>query len=351
MKEIGTSLLIFLSLLSCSKNKTGIDEIFEQKISLEHKKKINENNYLIGSSGKMLIIDSLLITIDYSNEHLFHIFDIKNNQYLSNSGVKGQGPNEFLHPSSLIYFSPDYFLTYDLLDNSLKKVRIDSLLLGNVLYDKLITFNSISNLSVVPTKHRNYVAFGLYESNMFKLIDEQGEDVGMFMDFPIEKDKAKSNIDNRNIGLAYQGIININSDKDKIVYASFYSTILGIYNINTTSIDLNYLFAYDYPQYISQNNDKGMSSPITKEGISAFRDVFDTDKYIYTLYSGKKISESKEAAFEARDIYVFDWEGNSIAHYILDVPINNIAVLPNNSKIYALANLPEPTLIEFDINL
>lgn len=44
MKKIGPSLLIFLSLLSCTKSKTGIDEIFEQKISLEHKKKINENN-------------------------------------------------------------------------------------------------------------------------------------------------------------------------------------------------------------------------------------------------------------------------------------------------------------------
>jgi hypothetical protein len=291
-----------------------------------------------------------LIAIDQANKYILHIFDIKNNKYINNLGSKGQGPNEFLYLSSLVNSTSHHFLAYDLLDNSLKKINIDSLLAGNVFYDKLITFNSISNLSVFPTEYDNYIAFGLYDSNMFKLIGKDGGDLGYFLDFPVEKSKMNG-IDNKNTALAYQGILSINPDKNKMVYASLYSTILGIYDINQASIAQNFLLLYDYPQYTIQNEEKGMSSPITKDGISAFRDVYVTDKYIYSLYSGKKISALKEKAFEAQDIYVFDWDGNPIVHYNLDVAINTIAVIPDNKKIYAISNLPEPTLIEFEINL
>ncbi len=165
---------------------------------------------------------------------MFHVFDIKSNKYINNLGVKGQGPNEFLHPFSLIHHSSIDFVSYDLLDNSLKKIRIDSLMMGTIFYEKMISFNSISNSMVIPTKYSNYVGFGLYDSNMFKLIDLDGQDIGLFMDFPTDKEKKK--IDHRNIALGYQGSLAINPDRDKLVYASLYGTILGIYSIKEKSI-------------------------------------------------------------------------------------------------------------------
>lgn len=351
MKNYFAITLFCFALFSC-KNKTGsLYDVFNNIETVKHKKIINDSTYIIGSAGKMLIIDSLLITLDYRNEQLFHVFDIKNNIYINNLGIKGQGPGEFLHPFSLVYSSPHDFLSYDLLDNSLKLINLDSLKKGEVSYRKLLSFNSISNSSVFPTKYNNYVGLGLYTSNMFKLIDFYGNDIGLFMDYPIEKRKNSQKIDHRNFALAYQGVLNMSPNKNKIVYASNYGTILGIYNVNDSSIDQNFLLICDYPQYIVQNEEGGISSPITKEGISAFRDIYVTDKYIYSLYSGAKISELRERAFEAKDIYVFDWEGNPIVHYYLDVPINNIAVLPNNKKIYAISNLPDPTMIEFEIDL
>ncbi len=123
---------------------------------------------------------------------------------------------------------------------------------------------------VIPTKYSNYVGFGLYDSNMFKLIDLDGQDIGLFMDFPTDKEKKK--IDHRNIALGYQGSLAINPDRDKLVYASLYGTILGIYSIKEKSINQEFLLVYDYPQFTAQNEEGGMSSPITKDGISAFRD-------------------------------------------------------------------------------
>jgi len=55
-----------------------INEIFQQSSLLQHKKMIDDKTYLIGSSGKMLIVDSILIALDYSAQSVLHLFDIKN---------------------------------------------------------------------------------------------------------------------------------------------------------------------------------------------------------------------------------------------------------------------------------
>ncbi|WP_158602663.1 BF3164 family lipoprotein [Proteiniphilum sp. X52] len=342
------SLVIFV-FFSCENNTDSLTGLFNNTKRLNHNELTYESDYLMGSSGKMLISDSVLITLDYNNERMFHVFDIKNNKYINNLGVKGQGLNEFLHPYSLIHHSHIDFLSYDLLDNSLKKIRIDSLMKGAIFYEKMISFNSISNSMVIPTKHNHYVGFGLYESNMFKLIDADGEDIGLFMDFPTDKETKK--IDHRNVALGYQGSLAINPDGDKLVYASLYGTILGIYNIKEKSVSQEFLLVYDYPQFTVQNEGGSMSSPITKDGISAFTDIYVTDKYIYALYSGKTISKLGAKAFEAQYIYVFNWKGTPLICYHLDIPVNNIAIDPDNKKIYAISNLPEPTLVEFEIDL
>lgn len=50
-------LLSLLCLLSCSKAT----------------KEINDKSYLLGSSGKIMIVDSLLFVLDYPGEHMFYI--------------------------------------------------------------------------------------------------------------------------------------------------------------------------------------------------------------------------------------------------------------------------------------
>lgn len=275
------------------------------------------------------------------------MFDIKNNNYIGNIGVKGQGPNEFLQPFSLVYSSDGRLLSYDVGDYSLKSIDIDSLINGTISYNKILDSNSMSHLTVFPVEESNYIGFGIYSENMFKLIDSNGNIIRSFMNYPIEN----STMDHRNIAMAYQGALAINNDKSKLVYASMYGTILCIYDISKNLIDEEFSLVLDYPHFSPRNERGSTSSPLTKDAISAFRDIYVTDKYIYSLYSGKNISEFKQNAFEAQSIYIFDWTGKPIIRYLLDVRVNNIAVDPNNQKIYALSNLPESTLVEFEIDL
>lgn len=79
-----------------------------------------------------------------------------------------------------------------------------------------------------------------------------------------------------------------------------------------------------------------------------------TNKYIYSLYSGKVINDSSIAeltkSFLSKYIYVFDWEGKPIKRYELDQEVRSIAVDEKNNILYAASYQGgEPNLIKYKL--
>ena len=344
-------IFIFIVLYSCGNRNVNIYESFDSNEKITHKIGYDNSKYLMGLPGKMAVIDSLLTIIDYKSENLFHIFDINTNNYLGNYGSKGSGPNEFLHPYSIDYNSSNSFLMYDASNFTLYKVYLDSIAQGKLYSEVDFHSSTFGDVYVLPTKFSTYVSFGLYKTNMFKIMDSKDENIGYFCDFPLEDEVASKTIDNRNLALAYQGKMISNSKNDKFAYISFYATIVGFYDVYVDRIENNKLYAYDYPNFSINNDGGSFSSPINKDGICAFLDLYGTEKYVYTLYSGQIISQSKEEAFRGKDVFVYDWEGNPAMHYVLDIPISSIAITKDNKKMFAIAYNPEPELVMFDLSL
>ena len=48
-------------------------------------------------------------------------------------------------------------------------------------------------------------------------------------------------------------------------------------------------------------------------------------------------------------IYVFDWNGEAIKKYELNVPVTLISVDNKDEMLYAFSNMPDPELIRFKI--
>ena len=75
-----TSFLFF----SCVVRNNSLDELFEKTEFIKHAQSISGSDYLMGSVGKVLLVDTILITLDYNNSRFFHVFDIKNMKYVDN---------------------------------------------------------------------------------------------------------------------------------------------------------------------------------------------------------------------------------------------------------------------------
>jgi hypothetical protein len=76
-----------------------------------------------------------------------------------------------------------------------------------------------------------------------------------------------------------------------------------------------------------------------------------TDEYVYLLRGNQSIeyfaSEQKE--YETDDLVIYNWEGTLIKEIKLDIPCRNICVTPDNKRIWAIANTPEPSLVFFNL--
>jgi hypothetical protein len=55
------------------------------------------------------------------------------------------------------------------------------------------------------------------------------------------------------------------------------------------------------------------------------------------------------SCFQGNLIRVYDWEGNLVKKLQLDIDIKQMAVSKNNRKIYAIADLPDPVLVVFEL--
>ena len=67
------------------------------------------------------------------------------------------------------------------------------------------------------------------------------------------------------------------------------------------------------------------------------------------LYSGVKLEDFTKAQkeFDASTIHVFNWEGEKVQSFTLDIPCTNICISSDNQVLWAIANNPDPELVKF----
>ena len=110
MKRIvlGTILLFALLLAACTEQSTTEKYQKSRNNIVEVKDKvveINTGDVLIGNNNRMYLLDKYWIVIEYGwyvTDKFVHIFDRDTYQPIISTANKGQGPNEFPNPGSLI---------------------------------------------------------------------------------------------------------------------------------------------------------------------------------------------------------------------------------------------------------
>ena len=153
--------------------------------------------------------------------------------------------------------------------------------------------------------------------------------------------------------MAYQGTIATNPKKTKCVYASLDGEIIHFYDIKENNISIINKIEKAYPRYKPEDNG-GMSYSATAswESVLGYISIATTDKYVYALYSGKTYQELKEGgtlSLAAEQVRVFDWTGNIINTYKLDVPCRYITASNNDDRLWAIVVTPDINLIYFDL--
>ncbi len=342
---IGLSVMLFVSCDSSHKQDRTIK--FKEEHFLKHTAYDTE---LFIKHGRITVIDSFLVLVSIQQDPLCKLYSIPQNmKELYGYGSIGNGPGEFLQP--LLTYSHDN--TFGL--NELNK--------GELAIMQLINENQ--NVSIIEsrrlkaeTKNENEKVFrnDYYfarlddehyisiryegENKFFSLFDSTLTLICRFGESPIPEEVSPMVAVNR-----LQG--RVAASDGTMVFATAYLPYLACYQLKDSTMEKKWSFFYDQAYYAVRNGD------ILYYKDKSYGQVINlkmNDQFIYLLYLDQLLSEynfNKTEKSMSNVILVFDHDGNAVAKLRLSCRINGMALSNDGKKLYGIAHLPEPTLVEF----
>ena len=354
MRKVG--LILFTIVLYCVIGGCGSDtkdaELmkFDKEYSLQYKAYDTE---LMIRSAYMQTMDSLLLLSSYNSDTVCSLYSIPQGmKQVCRYGVLGNGPREFLQPV-LTYSYQNTFGINEINKQELAILEVNADSKGNLFITEQKRLKApykrkrgelvLSDAFITRLDSAHYVSQICGGANsFFSLLDDSLQPVERFGEFPIKEELPPIASRNRLQGkaVAYEGVM---------CFATNKLPYLSCYRLESGKMNKLWSFYYRKPYYYVRNGD------LLFDKEKSFGRVSDLDmdgRYIYLLYLDQLLSEYDYAKIDkslANKILVFDYEGNPVAILNLDCRLQEMALSKDSRKLYGISQLPEPTIVEFDL--
>lgn len=333
---LATCLLALL--FSCSTKKEQEEVIIQ---SLTHEVLMGDE-YLIGRINDMALMnDSIPVVINVRSDNAFQVLDYSRKKVLEVGNV-GQGPDDFLLSFGLSSGMENTFSANDVNRRRFSTVHLnpedDSWRVEHHL-----KFDSLMHIYVQPIANNRYVATGIYDDCHLMLLDEKGKPLKGFGEWPYQDEQEKK-VPGKIRASVYQGKLEVSPSGDKLVFAVASGDMLYFYRILPNGeLELISKHENTYAHYEHTTGAHYGTAPFSNI------DACATDDYVYTLYAGRSLKEHGMKCFQGNLIRVYDWKGTLVKKLQLDVDVEQIVVSKDDRKIYAIADLPDPVLVVFEL--
>ena len=333
---LATCLLALL--FSCSTKKEQEEVIIQ---SLTHEVLMGDE-YLIGRINDMALMnDSIPVVINVRSDNAFQVLDYSRKKVLE-VGNGAQGPDDFLLSFGLSSGMENTFSANDVNRRRFSTVHLnpedDSWRVEHHL-----KFDSLMHIYVQPIANNRYVATGIYDDCHLMLLDEKGKPLKGFGEWPYQDEQEKK-VPGKIRASVYQGKLEVSPSGDKLVFAVASGDMLYFYRILPNGeLELISKHENTYAHYEHTTGAHYGTAPFSNI------DACATDDYVYTLYAGRSLKEHGMKCFQGNLIRVYDWEGKLVKKLQLDIDVQQMAVSKDYRKIYAIADLPDPVLVVFEL--
>lgn len=274
------------------------------------------------SVTRLFVANDMLVAYEQKKDTMFSFWSLPTCKYLFSAGCKGEGPDDFLMLDRTFIETAQGFKTFEIASNKIKEVIVDTTGYFRVKTTPLnVETRGLNRFLFL--KDTTYCFIPDKEDAEYALLDKKGK-LRYFSEYPQGLLSKKEDEMNR---FAYNKLTISSPKGDK--FAAFYAYIklCRIYDHTGKLLTETLL---DTPTHIDTKN---------REVFYRYYPCVDENNiYILsTVEEGQKVLE------------IWDWNGNPIAHYLLDKDIRHIAVSSNNHKIYAIDNDREGVIYVYDL--
>ena len=363
------NLVFFILLLSNSctnkvEKKSDLRSLASEYIEVNGT--IISNDSIIESANIVAFFEDKIITRIYG-DYIFTVYqynEINDSlKYFGNFGKRGNGPFEFSGPVECFY-DEEHSQLYlsDLQGNNIKSYKIDLNSVDNLFKTetwKIITMPVIEKsflTSLIPIENNSFIALGgnLERKNLLSLVNYEA---GTIEDLDVFYPDDGVNVEPVTKRFVYNNgqLLKRPSTNDFIYYCTNWGNYVQMIK-NTGERIVQNSIVTNYPQYkLSSDGIQFESEMQTLMGMRSYV----TDKYIYLLpnfktkkeFLAEENSNSQYSGFHMDKIYVFDWDGNYIRAYQLQVPIMQHIVMDDK---YIIGTSVDPesgdiVFVKFDL--
>ena len=333
--------IFFLCNSSCSNSKNSIERTI-----LNHEK-INLSEEFVGYGGFLEYYKNKIFGVEIapSLPPFFCLIKNEEKHSLFRFGNRGQGPNDFNHPYSVQYVDDETVGVMDLSTRTYCEFVIPEENY-DININKKIKFDYLTT-RIIKTAYNEYIGLSM-QDELFIMTDSIGENLKCFFEYPHRSAKEQT-LENKYRAYAYNGNLSTNPSKTKFVYTSYNGEIIHFYNIEHNNIKPIIKIENVYPIY--QNRNDNMTGVIIgTDCVLGYISSYATEQFVYTLFSGEKHKDiERDYSYSASILRVFNWKGNLIKEYELDVPCSYICVSNDNTTLWAIAAKPDYSLVSFDL--
>lgn len=325
--------------------------LFKENASFEKEfvnlQKVSEFGNSLGMPGKIMLLDSTIIIIDYKPLPGFPYIQTygSDTKYIRSYGKQGQGPNEMLDPWKVFPdpVSKNKFWIYDVILHRVTKFSLDS-----TVTNKYITLEGAMSYNPVLLENGLIISpgFGLTKGRL-AVYDTTGKMLKIIGEIP---PGIKENVPVPVHQVAYQSILKVKPDGSFLVLAVRYADMLELYRTDGILVKRIHGPFNREPVYsVDILNGSPVMAIDTKNSIIGYIDIALTNKYIYALFSGRTIDEYHEKAAYGNYIHVFDWNGDILSIYKSDSDLLSIAVNSDESLLYAIQYYPKVSIVVYSL--
>lgn len=334
-----------LFFLGCSSQKKDpvLSDFKETKALVHVQSRIKNND--IGEVIDILVKDTILITNEKFNKHVYKIFNIKNGKIICQCILKGKGPGEITNPNLINEYNDKFFTTFDTNKKELIYCSYSGLCQGDS--DALKYYKLDNNIfRAYPLNDSLVICTGLFDEGQFILINVNSKKIIATQDYPlIDKLKKYNNVIK---GFILQGEIALRPGHAEFVKVSNGAGIFEIGNIHGNTIENNLTKVYFIPKFEIRGN-----SPVySEESNFAFHSLVGTQKYFYVIYSGNSMAEKGSEFTAGRNLLVYNWKGESVINFQLDRTLKRMTLDKKRNIIYGYCINPtigEPEFVTYQL--
>jgi hypothetical protein len=342
-KSIIYILLLSVMLIACTKNPTCPIRHFEGKpVQRIYPAKIVdlEEFGILRPAGLVKTDNNSFLIRDRQNENIFNLINLSTGKIARGINI-GQGPGELIMPTNFQYRNGK-MLTYDRKKIYEIILSSDSTLAVKELYE---IDTDVPRLFMINHLDTTFMATGIFEDFWLAEMNKDGEILST-IDFPIFKETRRT--PGIALSLLYISTYMANSpDNKRVVIATQSHGVISFLNRTESGIEEYKQLRYHAPNFIVQERGNIAYSRDNRIG---FCSLDCADNYVFALYSGRTFSSHGMLNHRCEHLLVYDWEGNPIRRYVLDIPLTAFVYCKKTNSIYGLAEHPEGVLIQYQLS-